>query len=116
MGESSVTTGSKRNSLRFHFKEELQVSYKTAYKDGEALLVNISTGGCVVKKASIPVEVDEKILFCFAIQSLPKPLEIQAVCVRLDGDSFAAKFVGVDGGNESRVVKLLAAQARAETD
>lgn len=115
MGDSSVTTGSKRNSLRFHFKEELLVSYKTAYQDGESFLINISTGGCVVRKATVSVAVDEKILLSFAIQNLETPLEIQAVCIRLDGDGFAAKFLGIDGGNESRVVKLLAAQARAKS-
>ncbi len=114
MDESSVSAGSKRGSLRFHFKEELLVSYKTAYQDGEALLVNISTGGCVVQKASVPVEVGEKILFSFAIYDLGAPLELQATCVRLDGDGFAVKFLGMDGGGESRVVKLLAAQARAK--
>lgn len=114
MDESSVTAGSKRGSLRFNFKEELLVGYKTAYQDGEALLMNISTGGCVVQKASVPVAVDEKILFSFAIHSLDTPLELQATCVRHDGDGFAAKFLGVDGGDESRIVKLLATQARAK--
>ena len=114
MDEPSVTTGSKRDSLRFHFKEELLIRYKTAYQDGEALLVNISKGGCVVQKASVPVAVDEKILFSFTIHNLDAPLELQATCVRLDGDGFAAKFLGIDGGDESRVAKLLAAQARAK--
>ncbi len=116
MGESSVATGSKRESLRFRFKKEFLVSYKTAYKDGEASLVNVSTGGCAVQKPSISVAVGEKILFRFDIQSLDQPLEIQAACVRLDDDGFAVKFLGIDGADENRIAKVLAAQARVKDD
>ena len=114
MSESSVATGSKRSSLRFSFKEEILVSYKTAYENGEAFLVNISTGGFSVQKVSVPVAVDEKILFSFDIHNLDEPLEIQAKCVRLNIDGFAAQFLGIDSRQESRIVKLLAAQARAK--
>ncbi len=116
MGESAAKAGSKRSSLRFHFKEKLLVSYKTAYKDGEAFLVDISTSGCFVHGASVPVEVGEKILISVSIRNLDEPLEIQAVCARLDGDGFAVRFLGIDVAEENRLVKLLAAQARANGD
>ena len=113
MGESAAKAGSKRSSLRFHFKEKLLVTYKTAYKDGEALLVDISTSGCFIQEANVPVEIGEKILISFSIRDLDEPLEIQAVCARLDGDSFAVRFLGIDVEERNRLVKLLAAQARA---
>lgn len=113
MSDSSAAAGSKRGALRFRFKEEFQVSYKTAYKDGEALLVDVSTGGCAVRKPSEPVSVDEKILLSFIIQNLDEPLEIQSTCVRLDSDGFAVRFLGVDREEENRIVKLLAAECRA---
>ena len=116
MSDSSAVTGSRRDALRFRFKEEFWVSYKTAYKDGDALLEDISTGGCAVRKASVPIAVDEKILFSFVVNNLDEPLEIRGVCIRLDGDGFAVKFLGLDGRAENRIVKLLAAQARTKND
>ena len=52
----------------------------------------------------------------FSIQNLDEPLEIQAVCARLDGDGFAVRFIGIDVDEQNRLVKLLAAQARAMGD
>lgn len=116
MGQSAAKAGSKRSSLRFHFKEKLPVSYKTAYKDGKALLIDISTSGCFVQDASVPVDIGEKILVSFSIRNLDEPLEIQAVCARLDGDGFAVRYLGIDVEEQNRLVKLLAAQARAKGD
>jgi len=113
MDDSAAAAGSKRNSLRFSIKEQ-PVRYKTAYEDGEAFLVNISTGGCGVRKASVPVALDEKILFSFDIHSLDEPLEVRAICVRLEGDSFAVQFLGIDDVEANRIIKLLAGQARSE--
>lgn len=112
MGDSAVA-GSKRNSLRFSI-QVLPVRYKTAYEDGEAILFNISTGGCAVRKASVPVALTEKILFSFDIHSLDEPLEVRAICVRLEDDGFAVQFLGVDDVEANRIVKLLAAQTRSE--
>ena len=114
VSEATEVARSKRLSLRFSIKGQT-VSYKTAYDDGEALLVNISTGGCVVQKASVPVEVAEKILFSFDNRNLDQPLEMRASCVRQEGDSFAAKFLGVDDAEEKRLVKIFALMARAES-
>ena len=114
MGVSVAAAGSKRNSLRFNIKEEQLVWYKTAYEDGEAFLVNISTGGCSVGKPSVVVTVAEKILFSFDIHTLDEPLEIRAICVRLDVDGFAVRFLGLDDAAANRIIKLLASQARSE--
>lgn len=113
MDNSATAAGSKRNSLRFSIKAQ-PVRYKTAYEDGEAVLVNISTGGCVVRKASVPVALTEKILFSFDIHGLDEPLEIRAICVRLEGDSFAVQFLGIDDVEANRLTKILAGQARSE--
>lgn len=112
MSDVSEKTGSKRFSLRFTIKKQT-VSYKTSYDDGEAELINISTGGCVVQKASVPVTVAEKILMTFNSNNLDKPLEMQAACVRQEGDTFAVQFLGVDDAEENRLVKLFALMARA---
>ncbi|OEU51090.1 MAG: hypothetical protein BA866_03000 [Desulfobulbaceae bacterium S5133MH15] len=113
MDDSAAAPGSKRNSLRFNIKAQ-PVRYKTAYEDGEAFLVNISTGGCAVRKASVPVALTEKILFSFDIHSLDEPLEIRAICARLEDDGFAVQFLGIDDVEANRIIKLLAGQARSE--
>ena len=114
MSDVSETTGSKRLSLRFPIKEQV-VSYKTSYDDGEAVLVNISTGGCVVRGASVPVAVAEKILLSFDNDNLDDPLEMQALCVRQEDDGFAVQFLGVDEAEENRLVKIFALMARADS-
>lgn len=111
MGDSAA--GSKRNSLRFSIQVQ-PVRYKTAYEDGEAILFNISTGGCVVRKATLPVAPAERILLRFDLHGIDEPLEIRAICVRLESDGFAVQFLGVDDAEANRIVKLLAAQARSE--
>lgn len=111
MGDSAA--GSKRNSLRFSIQVQ-PVRYKTAYEDGEAILFNISTGGCVVRKATIPVAPAERILLSFDLHGIDEPLEIRAICVRLEDDGFAVQFLGVDDAEANRIVKLLVAQARSE--
>jgi hypothetical protein len=113
MGKSAAAAGSKRNSLRFSINEQL-VSYKTAYEDGEALLANISTGGCAVYKVTVPVAEGEKLLFSFDILGSEEPLELRAICVRLEDDGFAVQFLGVDSFEANRIIKLLATCARSE--
>jgi len=113
MGNSAAAAGSKRSSLRFSIREQ-SVSYKTAYEDGEAFLVNISTGGCVVCNPTVPVVVGEKLLFSFNILPPGEPLELRAICVRLDRDGFAVRFLGVEISDANRFIKLLAARGRAE--
>jgi len=115
MGKSTSATGSKRSSLRFRMKEQ-SVSYKTAYEDGQALLANISTGGCAVSSPTVPVEVGEKLLLSFDIPGLEKSLEMRAVCVRLVRDGFAVRFLGIDTAESNRIIKLLAGLVRSEKE
>jgi len=113
MGESKVVAGSKRSSLRFSMNEQ-RISYKTAYEDGEALLANISTGGCAVFSATVPVAEGDKLLFSFDILTPGEPFELRAICVRLEDDGFAVQFLGVDISEANRIIKLLATRARSE--
>jgi len=112
MVDSSVKSGTKRLSLRFKINEQ-PVKYKTAYEDGEAFLLNISTGGCAVRKARVAVEVGENILFSFDVNNLDEPLELKAVCTRLEDDGFAVRFLGVESQEETRIVKIFAELARS---
>lgn len=107
------TTTSKRDVLRFSgYRKSL--SYKTDYEDGEAQLVNISTGGCAISDATIELTVDEKLLISFALENPEKLVEIQAVVVWADTDVFGLKFQHMEGSLKHRILRFFAQENRRQ--
>lgn len=83
------------NSRRKEFRYstfQIPVRFKTAYEDGNALLVNISTGGCALKNASPCMNLKEVFLLTIDPDDIDRPIEAKAVVLRVTGDTIAAKF------------------------
>jgi len=94
---------SKRCAFRF-ISDNQSVSYKTAYDAGEALLVNISTGGCAIKQLSLPLEMDEKVLLSFPLPGIESSVEAQGVVVRVGDDGhIAIRFTCVEPEDQATI-------------
>lgn len=92
---------SKRSALRYGCENEL-ISLKNAYDEGEAQLANISTDGCAFLKASLALEVGEKILVSMVLGDNYK-FEARAVVVRMDQLCTAVQFDLVEPKCQSRL-------------
>ncbi len=109
------TTKSKRLALRFDGNLQA-IRYKTEFEDGEATLANISRSGAALKTATLPLAIDEKILLSVALYESEAPLEVQAVVVRSDKDTFSVQFRGVDEKTKSDILKSFARKIRVKGD
>ena len=85
---------SKRNALRYKCENET-ILIRTAYEDGEASLVNISTTGCAIQSPSATVSLDEKVLFTFSIEK-EETIQIQAKVIRIDNEEIGAEFTLIE--------------------
>ncbi|MCK5069698.1 MAG: PilZ domain-containing protein [Desulfocapsa sp.] len=86
---------SKRNALRLCCNSHV-VTYKTAYDEGEACLINISSTGCLFECASLPLSVQEKILIRIKLEDEQSAIEAKAVVVRMDDKQIATEFIIVE--------------------
>ena len=86
---------SKRSALRFPCGHQL-VSYKTAYDDRQALLVNVSTEGCAFEQASLALSMQEKILLSIELPGEDAVFQAQGIVVRVSGSSAAIYFTLVE--------------------
>ena len=86
---------SKRHALR-HCCNNYTVKYKTAYEQGEARLINISSDGCAFESATVPLSLQEKIFFSFELEEKQNIIEAKAVVVRTDKNIFAVKFILIE--------------------
>lgn len=93
---------SKRSALRFPCGHQL-VSYKTAYDDGQALLVNISTKGCAFEQPSLPLSMQEKILVSIALSGEDSVFQAQGIVVRVSGGCLAIHFTLVELEDQVKV-------------
>ena len=82
---------SKRAALRFKCMGE-RVRYKTAFEDGEAVLIDISTHGCALSNMSVPVDEGEIMLIVIQLQEQDAVIEMQAEVVRCTADTAATRF------------------------
>ncbi len=101
------TTKSKRLALRFDGKLQA-IKYKTEFEDGKATLANISRSGAALKTATLPLSVDEKILLSIDLYESEAPLEVQAVVVLSDKDTFSVQFRRIDEQIKSDILKSFA--------
>lgn len=86
---------SKRNALRIACNKHL-LTYKTAYDEGEAQLLNISAEGCFFELATLPLSVQEEVLISITLEKEQGIIEAKAVVVRTEKRAFAVKFILVE--------------------
>ena len=83
---------SKRRALRLPCGRH-QVSYKTAYDAGEAVLLNVSTVGCAFEQPSLPLSMQEKVLVSIALLGEDSVIQAQGVVVRVENGLTAIRFI-----------------------
>ena len=93
---------SKRKGFRYG-NFEIPITFKTAYSDGKALLVNISTGGCCLKKVSPPLEPDDMFLLAVTLTDSTAVIEARGVVMRVEGEHTAARFVIISAGSRNQI-------------
>ncbi|TKB28569.1 PilZ domain-containing protein [Desulfopila sp. IMCC35006] len=105
---------SKRHDLRF-LAGHHPVSYKTADDAGEALLVDISAGGCAFKQLSLPLAMHEKILVSIALPSESYVFQARGMVMRVEDDGRTAiKFTLVEPEDQTKI-RMHFARLRAKT-
>lgn len=82
---------SKRAAFRFPCRHH-RVRFKTAYEDGVASLLNISTDGCALQSPSVTLAVDEKILITIEPEGKEESFEARSRVVRVDDDVLGVQF------------------------
>ncbi len=91
------------------------VSYKTAYDAGEALLIDISAGGCAFKQPSFPLAMHEKVLVSIALPSESYVFQARGMVMRIDDDGLTAiKFTLVEPEDQAKV-RIHFARLRSKT-
>ncbi len=98
---------SKRSALRFSCYHEA-VKYKTAYHDGEGLLMDISTSGCALDAVTISLQEEDVVLISIELPDTDKNIEAKSVVVRRGETSFAVKFVLMEEATKLLIRKLFA--------
>lgn len=86
---------SKRSSYRFE-GFLLPVQYRTAFEEGEAVLVTVSTSGCSLKAMTSELPVGEDVLVAFEIDDHEFPIEVKVRVVRESDGVIGAEFTMVD--------------------
>lgn len=93
---------SKRAALRFKCTGE-KVCYKTAFEDGEGVLLDISTQGCALEAMTLSVEEGEVILLSAKLPGEEHPVEMQAKVMRSGMDTAAVKFTLAEKETEATI-------------
>ncbi len=101
---------SKRSAYRYKCSGEA-VRYKTAFSEGGAELVNISTDGCALQEATCPVSIKEKILIIITLAD-DTVLEIQGKVMRNAENGFGIRFTIIEEETKLRLRNYFAEQQR----
>ncbi|GAB6191190.1 PilZ domain-containing protein [Desulfocastanea catecholica] len=102
---------SKRRALRFSCGHH-QVSYKTAYDAGEAVLLNVSTVGCAFEQPSLPLSMQEKVLVSIALLGEDSVIQAQGVVVRVENGFTAICFTLLETEDQEQLIKYFAKKMR----
>lgn len=102
---------SKRRALRFPCGHQ-PVNYKTAYDTGEAVLLNVSTLGCVFEQPSLPLSMHEKILVSIALLGEDSVIQAQGVVVRAEKGVTAIRFTLFESEDQKQVIKYFSTMMR----
>lgn len=93
---------SKRAAFRFPCSHH-RVRFKTAYEDGEASLLNISTDGCALQSPSVPLAVDEKILITIEPEGQEESFEARSRVVRVEEDVLGLQFTLLEIATKTQI-------------
>jgi hypothetical protein len=93
---------SRRKGFRFG-NFEIPVTFKTAYSDGNGLLVNISTGGCGLKNVCPDLETGDTFLLAIALNNITAPIEARGIVLRVEAEYIAAQFVVISDGSRNQI-------------
>lgn len=104
---------SRRSAFRFHC-EKRKVRYRTAYEEGEADLTNISTDGCAVDSASLPLSEQDEALIIIDIEGEEQNLEAKGVVVRAEGAVFAVRFTRIEASTKRFIRIFFAKESRKQ--
>lgn len=88
------------------------VRYKTAYEDGEAVLLNISSAGCAFNQPSLQLSMQEKILVSIPLPEEDSAIQAQGVVVRTENGFTAIRFTLLEPEDQERVVKYYSKMMR----
>jgi len=110
MSENKIPL-SKRNGLRFQIKPRT-IKYRTDDREGEAVISDISTGGCYAKEATLPLSIDDKVILSLNFIESENNMEFEAIVIRSQDNEFAAKFLDVPDELRMEMVKFFARDAR----
>lgn len=107
MHTGAATSIAKMRSRRKEFRYgnfHLNVRFKTAYDEGTATLVNISTGGCALKNLSPLMIANDNFLLIIDPDDIDRPIQAKAVVLRVEGNTVAAQFtlISTDAQNALR--------------
>ena len=110
-GNAKRRKKSKRNSLRFLCDGRI-ITYKTAYDEGQACLLNICSGGCACGSASPVPSVQEKVLISITLEDEEDVVEAKAVVVRAVDNQFYLKFILIEPSTQNRIRTYFSWKAR----
>jgi len=101
----------KRKGLRFSIKPRT-ISYRANDQKGEALIADISAGGCLVKDATLPLSPQDNVVFLLDFIDPDNSIEVEAVVMRAQENAFAVKFLNIPEELKISMVKFFARDIR----
>ena len=113
--EAILENSIKRNGIRFNISK-LPVEYIFEKMNGAGNIYNISTSGCAVESATLPVKTDTKISikFEFREHAVKAEFVLESRVVRVDVNNFAVQFENLDNDQRGLLWKCLLEEAHRE--
>jgi len=102
---------SRRKEFRYG-DFNVPVRFRTAYEEGSALLVNISTGGCSLRDVYPVMNPMEVFLLTIDTDDLENPIEAKAVVLRIKGETLAAQFTRIPPASQKLLRRYFAKKLR----
>jgi len=102
---------SKRSAMRFPCSNQL-VSYKTAYEEGQARLVNISNEGCAFEQPNLDLSTRERVLISIALPEEDNVFQARGEVVRVSDECTAVRFTLVEVEDQMKVRKYFSKMMR----
>lgn len=102
---------SRRKEFRYG-DFNIPVKFRTAYEEGSALLVNISTGGCALRNVCPVMKPKEVFLLTIDTDDLSNSIEAKAVVLRIKGEILAAHFTRIPPASKKILRRYFASKLR----
>jgi len=100
-----------RKGLRFQIAPRT-LRYRAKDQEGEALISDISAGGCFAVEATAILSPNDLVLVFLDFIDPENILEIEALVLRAEEREFALKFLNVSDELHIKIVKFFAADIR----